>query len=59
MTPSPYLGTQTSTAYGPPPVQDHVERIDKQSEAHPYPSVLFPSSHTSGEFQAVFPQISH
>jgi len=42
-----------------PPVHIQVEGTDKQSDAHPRPSRLLPSSHNSGGFLFEFPQMSH
>lgn len=58
MKPSIFFGTQTSLADGVPPEQVHFERTERQSEAHPIPSVQSPSSQTSRPFRLLFPQTS-
>jgi len=48
MYPSIFIGWQVSIVVLVPAEQVQVERADKQSGAHPSPSILFPSSHASG-----------
>jgi len=58
MNPSIFLGEQTSFVVLVPPEQIQVERTDKQSGAHPSPSVIFPSSQASGVIHIELPHIS-
>ena len=59
MTPSIDFGLQVSTVVLVPPEQTQVDKTERQSKAHPYPSVLVPSSQSSGGFLTELPQMSH
>jgi len=48
MIPSPCFGEQKSGLSFDPPKQTQVERTDRQSDVHPFPSFQSMSSHDSG-----------
>jgi len=57
--PSIFFGTHVSLSNAVPPEQVHFGKTERQSAAHPIPSVLSPSSQTSGLFQLPLPQTAH
>ena len=59
MIPSPCFGKQTSFEVFEPPEQFHSGRTERQSDEHPIPSVMLPSSQVSGGDLLEFPQMSH